>query len=78
MTLIDHGRNNTTHHTSRWRSPNLIHSWIENRRRAKEHRAIAHLSDRMLRDIGADNHIRVNPDKSPYGSWLLALSRFQP
>ena len=63
---------------SRWQFAHLFHAWVENRRRAKERRAIAHLSDRMLRDIGAENHIQVNPDSSPGGSWLLALSRFQP
>ncbi len=78
MTAIEHGQNAIGHHAIRQRAAQVLHRWAEYRRYAKERRAIAHLSDRMLRDIGAENHIHSKHEKTLTASRLLAISRFQP
>ncbi len=76
MTAIEYGENDTRHGAVRHRKAGLFKRWADYRQSRKECRAVAHLSDRMLRDIGADDHIKVSPDASPFGSWLEALSRY--
>ncbi len=78
MTSIEHGQNAIGHHTIWQRAAQLLHRWAEYRHYAKERRAIAHLSDRMLRDIGAENHIHSKHENTLTTLRFLSLSRFQP
>lgn len=78
MSSIEHGQNAIGHHTIWQRAARLLHRWPEYRRYAKERRAIAHLSDRMMRDVGAESHIHSKHENTLTASRFLALSHFQP
>ncbi len=76
MTAIEYGENDTRHGAVRHRKAGLFKRSAGDRHIRRTARTLNRLDDRMLRDIGADDHIKVNPDASPFGSWLEVLSRY--